>query len=203
MKTNTILWDVDTQADFMLPGGKLYVPGAEGIIPNLERLTRWAAASRVLVVASADAHQPDDPEFQQYPPHCVAGTPGQKKIPETLLTAEVVIPNRPVEVPPNLTEFDQVIIEKQKFDVFTNPNIDAIMRQLGSPAQVFVYGVVTEICVACAVRGLLDRGFKPALVTDAIRALDESQGRALIEEVEERGGRLVTTDQVVRRRAVA
>ena len=23
-----VLWEVDTQKDFMLPGGKLYVPGA-------------------------------------------------------------------------------------------------------------------------------------------------------------------------------
>ncbi len=203
MKTNTILWDVDTQVDFMLPGGKLYVPGAETIIPNLARLTRWAAANRVLVVASADAHQPDDPEFQQYPPHCIAGTPGQKKIPETLLTSALVIPNRPVEVPANLTEFDQVIIEKQKFDVFTNPNIEAVLGRLRAPERIFVYGVVTEICVSRAVRGLLDRGFKPALVADAIRALDEKQGQALIEEVQQRGGYLVTTDDIVKRRAVA
>ncbi len=203
MKTNTILWDVDTQVDFMLPGGKLYVPGAETIIPNLARLTRWAAANRVLVVASADAHQPNDPEFQQYPPHCVAGTPGQKKIPETLLTSAVVIPNRPVEVPSNLADFDQVIIEKQKFDVFTNPNIEDILKQLRRPEQVFVYGVVTEICVGCAVRGLLDRGFKPAVVTDAIRALDETQARALLEEVRQRGGRLVKADDIVKQRAAA
>ena len=34
-----ILWGVDTQADFMLPGGKLYVPGAEKLLPNIRRLT--------------------------------------------------------------------------------------------------------------------------------------------------------------------
>ena len=30
----TIFWDVDTQVDFMLPTGKLYVPGAEQIVPG-------------------------------------------------------------------------------------------------------------------------------------------------------------------------
>ena len=34
-----ILWEVDTQRDFMLPGGKLYVPGAEKLLPNIEKLT--------------------------------------------------------------------------------------------------------------------------------------------------------------------
>ena len=33
-----IFWDVDTQYDFMKADGKLYVPDAEHIIPNLERV---------------------------------------------------------------------------------------------------------------------------------------------------------------------
>ena len=37
-KNRIVLWEVDTQQDFMLPGGKLYVPGAEKIIPNIDRL---------------------------------------------------------------------------------------------------------------------------------------------------------------------
>ena len=39
-----IFWEVDVQADFMLPGGKLYVSGAEKILPNIRKLDGRGAA---------------------------------------------------------------------------------------------------------------------------------------------------------------
>jgi len=197
MNGKTIFWDVDTQVDFIHPGGKLYVPGAEKILPRLERLTDYARRNGILIVASADAHQEGDEEFAQYPPHCLAGTPGQKKVPETLLEKPTVIPNRPVPLPANPVAAGQVILEKQKFDVFSNPNTEALLAQLGGDVEIILYGVVTEICVAAAARGLLARGFRLRLVRDAVQHLDETRARALFEEVERGGGRLVTTDEVV------
>jgi len=193
-----IFWDVDTQEDFMLPGGKLYVPRAEQIISNLVRLTEHARERQILIVASTDAHQPDDPEFAAYPPHCVAGTPGQQKIRETKLGDAYVVPNRPMELPPlsALSGYRQVIVEKQKLDVFTNPNIDALVRMLGLK-EIVLYGVVTELCVECAARGLLERGYRVRLVTDAACALDEAKAREFVREFEQRGGKLCTTEQVV------
>ena len=193
MDRNLIFWDVDTQVDFMLPEGKLYVPGAETIIPALARLTGWAARHDVLVVASADAHQPDDREFGLYPPHCLAGTPGQKKIPETMLLPQFTIANRPLTVLPLARRYRQIIIEKQEFDVFTNPNTDPFLKQFGTP-EIVLYGVVTEICVSAATRGLLDRGYRVTVVEDAIRHLDQEKGRAFLEEVRQRGGRIVAAD---------
>lgn len=192
-----IFWDVDTQVDFLRPDGKLYVPGAEKIRPNLQRLTTWAKKNSVLIVASMDAHQEGDEEFQQYPPHCLVGTPGQKKVPESLLGKQTVIPNRPAELPADLKTAGQIILEKQKFDVFTNPNTEALLTRLGKESEIVLYGVVTEICVATAARGLLDRGHRLRLVRDAIHHLEEPKAAALLDEVERRGGRLVTTDEVV------
>ncbi len=201
MQPATILWDVDTQVDFLLPGGKLYVQGAESIIANLGRLTQWAQEHRIFVVGSADAHTLSDPEFQQYPPHCLVGTPGQRKIPETQMTSELIIPNRPVELPANLESYDQVILEKQTVDVFTNPNTDELLQWLGK-RSVVLYGVTTDVCVAHAAHGLIERGYDVALVTDAIFAIDAARGRELVEWVAERG-QLTTTDQIVRQRAAA
>jgi nicotinamidase/pyrazinamidase len=93
-----MLVDIDTQRDFMLPGGALYVPGAEEIIPNLARLFDHARTARVPVLSSADCHAPDDPEFEQFPPHCIAGTDGQAKIPETLMSRYLVVkPDREID----------------------------------------------------------------------------------------------------------
>jgi nicotinamidase/pyrazinamidase len=202
MDGNLIFWDVDTQGDFMLPEGKLYVPGAETIIPTLAKLTNWAAQHHVLVVASTDAHQPDDEEFRQYPPHCLAGTPGQKKIRETSLTPQFTIPNRYGAEPPDTARYQQIVIEKQKFDVFTNPNTDAFLAQLGKP-EIVLYGVVTEICVSAAARGLLNRGYRVTVVDDAIRHLDQEKALAFLEEVRGRGSPIVAAGQLLSSSAAA
>jgi len=154
MPASIVFWDTDTQADFICPNGKLYVPGAEAIIPNLKRLTEWASKNGVLVVASACAHHKGDPEFAQYPLHCLVGTAGQKKIPETRLPNALTLPNRRVEPPRNPFDYRQIIFEKQQLDVFSNPNIEAVLARLGPVHEVVLYGVVTEICVAYAGRGL-------------------------------------------------
>jgi nicotinamidase/pyrazinamidase len=195
MSNSVLFWDVDTQADFIYPDGKLYVPGAEMIVLNLKQLTAWAAEHETMIVASACAHQPGDPEFNQYPPHCLAGTPGQRKIPETLLSNPLIVPNRPVELPEDLSRYQQIILEKQQLDVFSNPNTELLLQRIGRDRQVVLYGVVTEICVAYAACGLLQRGYRVSVVTDAIRHLDESKSQVFLEELTRSGATLVATSK--------
>ena len=58
-----VLWDVDTQVDFVLPHGKLYVPRAEETIPAMARLVHAAREAGIPHVASADDHELTDPEI--------------------------------------------------------------------------------------------------------------------------------------------
>lgn len=191
-----IFWDVDTQVDFISPGGKLYVPGAEKLIPNWKRLTDFAAQKGILVLGDVDAHRPDDDEFKVFPPHCLAGTPGQQKIPETILPRQYLIPNRQVELRRDLSAYQQVILEKQTLDVFSNPNIEDLLRLVGKEPEVVVYGVVTECCVDLVARGLLQRGYRVRLVTDATRHWDEEKARATLKLVSDKG-ELITTDRAL------
>jgi len=193
-----IFWDVDTQVDFLDSQGKLYVPGSEAILPNLARLTRWAADHGVLVVASACAHHPDDAEFREWPPHCLVGTEGQRKVPETVLERALVVPNRAVEIPADLGAYQQVLIEKQELNVFTNPNTARLVEQLGRP-EIVLYGVVTELCVAQAAGELQRRGCQVRLVQDAVYALDSAKAQACVKELVARGGSLTTTAEVLGR----
>jgi nicotinamidase/pyrazinamidase len=197
-----IFWDVDTQRDFMLPGGKLYVPGAEKLIPNLDRLTDEARKDRVFLVSDACVHTPDDPEFQQFPPHCVRGTPGAEIIPEAVAERFLVLPNRrEAAVPPDLTPYQQVILEKQTLDVFDNPLTETVLERLkrftDADAEFVVFGVVTEYCVRCVAKGLLARGRRVALVGDAIKTLKAGDGEAALAEMKSLGARMVTTREVI------
>jgi nicotinamidase/pyrazinamidase len=199
---SVIFWDVDTQADFMLPDGNLYVPGAEKLIPNLNRLTNAAREDRVLIIGDVCVHAPEDPEFRRFPPHCVIGTPGAEIIPETRADRMLFIPNRSgAIVPQDLSIYQQVILEKQTLDVFDNPNTPIVLERLARftdwDAEIFVYGVVTEYCVRLAAKGLLERRRRVALVRDAIETLNAQEGSKTIEELKSLGARLVTTDQAL------
>ncbi len=191
--------DVDTQADFMLPTGSLYVPGAEQIIPNLARLLEFARDYDVPVVSSADAHSLSDDEFQQFPPHCVKGTAGQKKLPETLLAKWTVLPNEQQPEPAEEEFFRcrQWILEKQKFDLFTNVHAAFLFEKLAA-GQYVVFGVATEYCVRDAVLGLLRQDRPVTVVEDAIRAIEAGSGQAALQEMQNAGARLLRTQELLR-----
>jgi nicotinamidase/pyrazinamidase len=197
-----IFWDVDTQVDFMLPGGKLYVPEAEKLIPNLDRLTDQARRGRVFLVSDACVHAPDDPEFQRFPPHCVRGSVGAEMIPETIAERFLILPNRrEAAVPPDLSPYQQVILEKQTLDVFDNPLTETVIEQLkqftDADAEFIVFGVVTEYCVRCVAKGLLERGRRVALVEDAIKTLKAADGTGALAEMKSLGARMISTRDAI------
>ncbi len=195
--SNLLFWDVDTQIDFMLPEGRLYAPGAEKLLGNLQKLTSYAEQFHIPIISSVDAHSMSDPEFKQYPPHCVAGTPGQAKVKGTVLAGGFIVPNRAIQLPPNVASYSQIILEKQATDVFTNPNTDEVVRRLAGGKDIVMYGVVTEICVDLAARGLIARGFCVHVVTDAMQAFDEAKGAATLDFITRHGGQLLATAEVL------
>jgi len=198
------LWEVDAQTDFMLPGGKLYVPGAEKIIPNINRLVDQARQGRVPLISSADAHLPDDPEFQRWPPHCLKGTPGAELIPEARAPRLLTIPNqRDFVFPADVSAYQQILLEKNTLDVFENPNTDKLLIQLSSSGEAngslhfFVFGVVTEYCVLRAADGLLLRNHCVSIVEDAIHSLDAAKGWEVLDDLRARGAQLLATEQAL------
>lgn len=207
--TRLLFWDVDTQHDFMRSEGLLYVPGSEEIIPALESLTNYAHRKGIRILASADDHLPghrelsDTPDFlTTFPPHCMRGTPGQRKIPETTL-------DNPLVIEPEAADAAQVkarvakhhgdlLLHKHWFDVFTNGNIGAVLDAL-DPEVVVLYGVALDVCDKYAIEGLLQS--RPQtdlwLVTDAVRSIHADAGARLLKDWARRGVKMVATADVV------
>ena len=196
-----ILWDVDTQVDFVHADGKLAVPGAEEAVPAMARLVEAARAAGIVHVASADDHElidaeiSDEPDWRTtYPPHCLRGTRGARKIPETDQVDP--IPLGLVDVPEHYFAGREFLIHKKHFDVFTNPNTDRLLAWL-DPGEVILFGVATDVCDDAAVRGLLERGRRVRFVEDASRGLDEGRTAACTADWRSRGVEFATSDEVV------
>jgi len=205
----TLFWDVDTQYDFMRADGKLYVPGAEQIIPNLKRLTDHAHRAGIRILASADDHVSghrelsEHPDFREtFPPHCMHGTPGQKKIPETALRDPLVIEPAPQDAKTVAARArshrGDLLFNKQWFDVFTNPNVEPVVTDL-APERIFLYGVALDVCNRYAIEGLLARrpGSHLFAITDAMKPIDASHAEALLAGWGRRGVTLITTEAAI------
>jgi nicotinamidase/pyrazinamidase len=209
LMARVIFWDVDTQYDFMRAAGRLYVPEAEAIIPSLKGLTDYAHRHGIRIVASADDHAASDPEISDapdwtttFPPHCLRGTPGARKIPETALRDPLVIEPARAQT---MALADRVrrhggdiLFLKQRFDVFTNANVLTVLDVL-APQDVVLYGVALDVCVKAAIAGLLTRRPRMRLfaVTDAMKPIDRDAAEHLLKEWGEEGVRLVNTREVV------
>jgi nicotinamidase/pyrazinamidase len=201
-----ILWDVDTQVDFMEPDGKLYVPGAHEVAPAMERLVDAVRAARVIHVASADDHELTDPEISDapdftntYPPHCLRGTRGAEKINETKQRDPLplsLVPFPPGLLPGMIENRPEILLLKKNFNVFTNPNTDALLDAL-APDEIVVFGVATDVCDDAAIRGFLRRGRRVVFVEDAARGLDEQRTAACTAFWRDAGVAFSTVEEVV------
>ena len=77
MKT---IFFIDTQKDFMLPEGKLYVPEAEKLFINLLAIQSFFHQTESKSVFTFDTHIPNDEEFKVFPEHCVIDTYGWNNV---------------------------------------------------------------------------------------------------------------------------
>ena len=201
-----ILWDVDTQVDFMLPHGKLYVPGAEETAPAMARLVAAAQQAGLVHVASADDHELTDPEISAgpdwrntYPPHCLRGTHGATRIPETEQDDPLPLgltPYPPGLVPGLVEGRREILLLNKNFDASTTPNTEAVLDVL-DPEEIVVFGVATDVCDDAAIRGFLQRGRRVRFVEDAARGLDERRVAACTAFWRQGGVEFTTAEEVI------
>ena len=203
-----IFWDVDTQYDFMKADGKLYVPDAEQLVANLKKLTDYAHGHGIRIVASADDHVPEHAEIsatpdwkETFPPHCLRGTPGQRKIPETALRDPLVIEPESQDTAALAARVrghrGDILFHKHRFDVFSNANVLPVLDVL-NPHDIVLYGVALDVCDKYAIEGLLQHRPRVRLfaVVDAMKPIDRDVAEHLLKEWGEEGVRLVKTSEV-------
>jgi len=209
--------DVDTQFDFCAPDGALSVPGAMATIPHVAALVAAAVAEGALLVGSVDSHAHDAWEFAtndrvgpdgadpRFPPHCVKGTPGWLKLPETLPARFYFVPVVPdpdaaARIPAHT---QAVYFEKEVYSLFANPNASPVLdaRVPAGPVEFVVFGVATDYCVRAAALGLLEwivarparAGSRVVVAADAIAAVTPAGEADALEALRNAGIALTPT----------
>ena len=143
---------VDMSNDFVADNGTLTVGRpAQEISPYIQELATEFLAGGHTVVVAMDAHQPDDPHFELWPPHNVVGTNGQH------LYGELNDWFQKHQGHENL-----LYQPKTNYNAFFQTGLADTLRTLGV-GKIHVVGVTTDICDFLTVAGADAEGFKTAL----------------------------------------
>lgn len=193
-------FDIDTQRDFMQSDGALYVPNAEVIRPNIEKLLRTAGEKGITTISSCCAHEPDDAEFEIFPPHCLDGSPGAERIFPQLpqLPRREIGAGAPADPAAKLEPAMHYIIKKKVFDLFSNRWLDGLRKDGAFRGErCVVFGVATDYCVRACVLGLAEAGARVTLVEDAVKGVARETTEKALDEQRAQGAEFIRTEQII------
>ncbi len=192
-----VLVDMNTQCDLLLPRGALPVTNRTEILPNIRKLMTWARIETVPIVSSLECHRLGE-SSRGLPPYCIDRSPGQRKIPFTLMPRRVVVQgDNTLDVPFDpFRRVQQIILTKRTRDFLANPKADRLFQSV-SIQHLVVFGVVAEHCVKTAVLGLLARQYRIAVVTDACGCWSADDAELAMRQMDAKGAVLVTTDELI------
>ena len=171
---------VDMLRGFLEEGYPLYI-GAEArrIIPNIQGLLEREFAKGAKIFFICDHHDPDDLEFEMFPPHCIAGT----------AEAEVI---------PELAKYPGEIILKKRYSSFFGTPLEEKLKEL-KPEKIIVCGVCTDICVLHTVADARNRDYQVEVPVDCVASFDEKAHRFALEHMEKvLGAKLTGTGGIVK-----
>jgi len=169
--------DIDTQNDFVIPEGKLYVDGAVKLIPGLARMAYFIGENNLKVLGSYDWHIEDDIEFAVFPKHCIRMTQGSMPV---------------IDVDGDCPLY----FEKATYDIFSNPDAEKALME--TAMEYIVYGVALDICVKAAIEGLLERKKEVSLIVDLTEAVDKAKGHELVKEWQGKGVKMRFLEDVLK-----
>lgn len=192
-----VLLDMNTQCDFLLARGAVPVSNRASVIESVRKLMNWARLSRMPVISTLDCHRQGE-SLHGLPPYCMDRSPGQKKLPFTLLPKRVVLyGDNTLDVPNDpFRRYRQVIVTKRNRDFLSNPKADRLVNALDCE-YFLIFGMIAEHCIKAAALGLMARQRRVAVVMDACGHWSRTEAQLAFCQIEAKGAVLVTTDELV------
>jgi len=174
----TALIIVDVQNDFADPAGGLSVAGGDAVIPAINHEIDMARTNGAMVVATQDWHPPVTPHFAKdggiWPVHCVAGTWGAALHPDLTLPDDAPRVRKGANGEDGYSGFT---MRDPKSGETLATELEAVLRDAGVD-DVVVTGLATDYCVKATAIDAAALGFRTAVLTDVIAAVELEPGDA-------------------------
>jgi len=174
MGYNLILLDIETQRDLFLPGGSCYSRKAGRAAKNVYALFAWVRKHRIPVVSTVLRVRRGLRGPLADVPHCVDGSPGERKLSKTLLRRRINLGLRnTTDLQAHIfRQYQQVIFEKRDTDIFAHARIERLISELPNCTFVICGAGLAKGIVQAAV-GLRNLGFGVILARDAVLDLGD------------------------------
>ncbi|MDF1565139.1 MAG: isochorismatase family protein [Deltaproteobacteria bacterium] len=184
---------IGLQEDHIGERPALPLEGAGKVRDAARRLVSHARGKGLPLLVTADTHADDDVIFESFPHHCVPGTSGHALWSELELGEPTRV--RSEDPAPSLDGATAVVIESSdhRRGLFQNLHADTVVAQLDAELYV-VFGGPVEADLRGAVMGLLARGKKVAVVSDALAFLDGERASSHLAAMSASGAGFLTTD---------
>ncbi|MFA5251970.1 MAG: isochorismatase family cysteine hydrolase [Phycisphaerae bacterium] len=190
-----VLIDINTQRDFFLAKGNACIRHHRKILTNVRRMMAWAKRNDVRVISTCEV----------YPNHnggdetgyCIDGTEGQKKIRYTLLNNRANFPaDSSTDFPADiLRQYRQVVLHKRCVDPFEEPRIERLLSEVRADNFIII-GASAEGAVKATALGLLQRGKRVSVVTDAVGMINKREAKLAFRKMKAKGARLIETKKL-------
>jgi nicotinamidase-related amidase len=155
----------DMVRGFCEEGYSLYVgPTIREIIPAIRDLLQREREAGSHIIFLADTHDPDDKEFEMFPPHCIRGTEEPEVIPE-------------------LRDFASVVIAKNRFSGFFGTDLEQRLKDL-KPDKIILVGDCTNICVQYTAADARFRDYPVEVPADCVATFDPEAHEFALKEMQ-------------------
>ena len=192
LRRKRVLVDVDTQKDFLIACGASCIKNHRRILMNIRRAYAWARTRHIRVISTALCKPGKNGDK-----FCIAGTDGQKKVSYTLRNKRFIFEaDNSTDLSRDLfTRFDQIILNKRCENPFDEPRVERLLTELKADEFV-VIGALGEGAVASTVLGLLQRGKRVVVLTDAVGVLDRHAADIAFRKMKAKGAILSETKNI-------
>lgn len=174
---------IDMQLDFIAKGAPIECPGGREIIPNIDRLLKFARTNNIPVIYTQERHRAERVDFgreleREEPEHCLEGTPGVEIIDE---------------LKPQPGDF---VVPKRRYSGFYLSDLEILLRGI-SKSILIITGVATNVCVYATSLDAQQRDFPVVVVSDCVAGTDVNLHTTFLRNIEYVLGDVVTLDQLL------